>query len=56
VLFVDGTHENFDLLNAMAKESWNGGKVHIVSENILHLMRGQVFNINGKLFFTFGGA
>ena len=56
VLFVDGNHENFDLLNEFPVEEWNGGKVHIVAENIIHLMRGQVFNIEGKTFFTFGGA
>lgn len=56
VLFIDGNHENFDLLNAMPIEEWNGGKVHRVAENVLHLMRGQVFTINDKTFFTFGGA
>ena len=35
---------------------WNGGKVHKISDSIIHLMRGQVYTINGKTFFTFGGA
>lgn len=56
VLFVDGNHENFDMLNALPVEDWNGGKVHRVSENILHLMRGQVFEFAGKSWFTMGGA
>ena len=56
VLFVDGNHENFDLLNAYPIEMWNGGKVHKIKPNIIHLMRGQVFAIDGKTFFTFGGA
>ena len=56
VLFVDGNHENFDLLEKYPVETWNGGKVHKISENIIHLMRGQVYNINGRFFFTFGGA
>lgn len=56
VLFVDGNHENFDLLNAYPVEEWKGGKVHIVKPDIIHLMRGQVFEIEGKTFFTFGGA
>jgi DNA repair exonuclease SbcCD nuclease subunit len=56
VLFIDGNHENFDLLNSYEKELWNGGKVHKISSNILHLMRGQVFEIDGLKFFTFGGA
>ena len=28
VLFVDGNHENFDLLNAYPTEEWHGGKIH----------------------------
>ncbi len=56
VLFVDGNHENFDLLNEFPVEEWHGGKVHRIKENIIHLMRGQIFEIEGKTFFTFGGA
>ena len=56
VLFVDGNHENHTLLDAYPVEIWNGGKVHIIAENIIHLMRGQIFIIDGKTFFTFGGA
>lgn len=55
-LFVDGNHENFDLLNKYPVEQWHGGKVHKINDSIIHLMRGQVFNIDGKKFFTFGGA
>lgn len=62
MLFVDGNHENFDLINAMQVEEWCGGKVHIIRRDkngcpkIIHLMRGQVFEIEGKKIFTFGGA
>lgn len=55
-LFVDGNHENFDLLNQLPVEVWNGGHVHHISESVIHLMRGQVFELEGKKFFTFGGA
>ena len=55
-LFVDGNHENFPELNSYKAEEWNGGKVHFIEDNIIHLMRGQVFNIDGTRFFTFGGA
>ena len=56
VLFVDGNHENFDMLEKYPVTEWKGGKVHIIAENIIHLMRGQVYEIDGKTFFTFGGA
>ena len=55
-LFVDGNHENFEMLNALPVENWQGGKVHKVRENVLHLMRGEIFTIEGKTFFCFGGA
>lgn len=55
-LFVDGNHENFDRLYSYPVEEWHGGKVHKIRDNVLHLMRGQIFDIEGLLFFTFGGA
>lgn len=55
-LFIDGNHENFDALNALPVEKWHGGNVHKISDSIIHLMRGQVFDIDGKTFFTMGGA
>ena len=56
VLFVDGNHENFDMLNSFPATEWNGGRVHMIRKNIIHLMRGQVFTIEGTRFFTFGGG
>lgn len=54
--FVDGNHENFDRLYQYPVIEWNGGLVHQIRPHVLHLMRGQVFTIEGKRFFTFGGA
>ena len=56
IAFVDGNHEDFDLLYTYPEEEWNGGRVHRIADNILHLMRGQIFTIEGKTFFTMGGA
>ena len=56
VCFVDGNHENHERLNQYPVEQWNGGKIHRIGENIIHMMRGQVFRINGKTFYTMGGA
>ena len=55
-LFVDGNHENYDLLYSYPVENLFGGKVHKIKDNIFHLMRGEVFNIDGLTFFAFGGA
>ena len=55
-LFVDGNHENFDRLYSYPVEEWNGGKIHRIRSSVIHLMRGQVFTIDGKKIFAFGGA
>jgi predicted phosphodiesterase len=58
-LFVDGNHENFDRLydtNEFPVEEWNGGSIARIMPNVIHLKRGQVFEINGNKFFTLGGA
>ena len=55
-LFIDGNHENFEQLNSYGIDIWNGGKVHFIESGIIHLMRGQVFEIDATRFFTFGGA
>lgn len=55
-LFIDGNHENFDRLEKFEEKIWNNGKVHEIRPGVLHLTRGQVFEIDGKSVFTFGGA
>lgn len=55
-LFIDGNHENFDRLYAYPQKFWHGGKVHQIRPSVLHLMRGQIFELDGKKIFTFGGA
>ncbi len=55
-LLVDGNHENFELLYKYPVERWNGGKVHRINERVFHLMRGQVFVIEKKSYFTMGGG
>lgn len=56
-LFVDGNHENFSVLNSYPVEEWCGGRVHhIVKDKVIHLMRGEVFTIEGKTFLAMGGA
>ncbi|WP_317855661.1 metallophosphoesterase [Chakrabartyella piscis] len=56
IAFVDGNHENHDLLNAMEVCTWNGSKAHRIGERVYHLMRGEVYSIYEKQFFVFGGA
>lgn len=56
ILWIDGNHENFNVLYGYPVEEWHGGKIHRIRRNIIHLMRGQCFEIEGKKFFTMGGA
>ena len=47
-LFVDGNHENFDRLYAYPVEMWHGGKAHKIRPSVIHLMRGQIFELEEK--------
>lgn len=57
ILWVQGNHENYNMIEEYPLEKWNGSNVrHIVKDKVILLERGQVFAIEGKTFFTFGGA
>ncbi len=56
ILWADGNHENFARLNELPVHEWHGGKVHFIRSHVIHLMRGQLYNIEGHTFFTMGGA
>lgn len=56
ICFIDGNHENHVALSKFPIIKWNGGEAHHILDNVYHLMRGQVYNVNGKTWFTMGGA
>ena len=56
ILFLDGAHENFQLLNQYPTQQWNGGLVRPISGKLMHLCRGQIFSIEGKRIFVMGGG
>lgn len=55
-LWIDGNHENFDMLKAYPEETWHGGQIQRITDNILHLCRGYVFELEDRRIFAFGGA
>ena len=55
-VFACGNHENHKRLATYPVKEWNGGRVHEIKPHVLHLMRGEVYTIEGKKFFVFGGA
>jgi len=55
-LFVDGNHENFQMISELPVIEFCGGKAHKAGNGIYHLMRGEIYTICDKKLFTFGGG
>jgi hypothetical protein len=55
-LFVDGNHENFDMLDNLPTVEMFGKEVGQVNGSVFHLRRGYVYTIDGRTIFTFGGG
>lgn len=57
-LWVDGNHENYARLNSDEFETVDfcGGRAQRIQGSVYRLLRGQIYTIEGKRFFTFGGA
>lgn len=56
IMFVEGCHENYDLLYKYPQEEYCGGKVRIISGNLMQMTRGSIFTIDGVKLFVFGGG
>jgi len=55
VLFVDGAHDNFTLLSKYPQADWQGGKIREIGGRLRLAGRGEIFEVEGKKIFTFGG-
>ena len=55
-LWLDGNHENFDLIKEYPITKMFGGKVQKISDKVIHLMRGEAYEIDGNSIFVMGGA
>jgi predicted phosphodiesterase len=56
ILFVEGTHDNLDLLARYPEEDFCGGRARHIAGGVYQLLRGQVYEIEGKKIFAFGGG
>lgn len=56
VLFIDGNHENFDLLEQFPIVERFDAKVHYLDRDVFHVLRGEILRINGLSFLCLGGA
>lgn len=55
-LWLDGNHENFNLIEQYEVTEWHGGRVQYMRPHVIHLMRGQIYDIYNHSFFVMGGA
>ena len=56
-VFIDGNHENFSVLSQMEIiREWNGARAGYLPYGIIHLLRGEVYTVDGKTIGVCGGA
>ena len=55
-VFVTGCHDNYELLKKYPEKEWCGGTVRVLSGRLMQLCRGEVYPLEGKTFFAFGGG
>lgn len=56
ILFVPGCHDNYDLLSRYPEVDFCGGRARQISGRLYELLRGQIYTIDGKKIFAFGGG
>lgn len=58
ILWVDGNHDNHTFWYNQPVSHWHGGVVnyHPLAPNVIHLKRGEYYDIDGFKFWTMGGA
>jgi len=56
VCFIDGVHENFALLGQYPVVMWGEAPAQHICGNLYHLLRGEIYTIEGKTVFAMGGG
>ena len=56
IIFVDGNHENFTMLNQCSLVEYHGALMHQIDKRIFHVLRGEIMTIDNKTFLCVGGA
>lgn len=56
--WLDGNHENFDLIERLPVSMWRGGRVQRLPghPSVIHLMRGETYEVDGNTWWVMGGA
>ena len=56
IIFIDGNHENFLMLNNMPLVEYKGALMHKIDDHIFHVLRGEIMTLENKTFLCIGGA
>lgn len=56
ILFVEGTHENFEQLNEFEEVKFHEGTARKIADNIYCLNRGELYLIEDHTIFALGGG
>ncbi|WP_407384075.1 metallophosphoesterase [Ruminococcus sp.] len=56
ILFVEGAHENFELLQGYEEVPLHEGTARKIADNIYCLNRGELYRIGDKTIFALGGG
>lgn len=56
ILFVEGVHENFEMLYQYEECDIFGAKARKIADNIYCLNRGEIYAVNNKNIFALGGG
>lgn len=56
VVFVPGCHDNYSLLAEYPEVDFCGGRARQISGKLHELLRGQIYTIDDKKVFAFGGG
>ena len=56
ILFIDGCHENFDLLREYPVQEFEGGRARHIGGGVYYILRGSILELEGKKLLCFGGA
>ena len=56
IIYIDGNHENFEMLNQFPLVEYLGALMHQIDEHIFHVLRGEIMTIDNKTFLCIGGA
>ena len=56
ILFVDGAHDNTELLNDYELCDFAGAVARRINDRVYMLLRGEVYNVEGRKIFAFGSG